>query len=431
MKIETVKSYILFILVLISLLLTFALWNYKPNYSTKKGDPDYLNEIDLGGTEETKRSIIQPSNIVFHKKDTYYGFDDPEVQQIFYTRMQDWTFDDFKSGQLRGLSLDRNFIEIIFPSDMPIEVANVLFKLNTYDELPNWSFNRMRIMFNQANSTLEVKFISIDNQQQATFTIKDSSVFKNVWSYIVSEKNQREYVAFNLEDSPIYIPKEEVEAKSKAVSVHGISVSLLVDALFYDPSVVNPNSPDDYLSDGQRRIKLLEDRRAMEFAHPMHSSSDRSNVIELLDRSLGNINSHRGWTDRYYLETIDQRTNLLRYRMKYDGYPVFNSSDLSIIETELINLELRAYRRPLFSLVNELSSKDVTLLSGKEIVYFLTDNEIFKKENIRDIQIGYKLTYSDLVSHTLTLDPAWYINYNGSWIEIRSDQLEDSITGGR
>lgn len=431
MKIETIKSYILSILVLISLLLTFALWNYKPNYSTIKGDQSYVNEIDLGGTEETKRSIIQPSNIVFHKKDKLYGFEDPDDRQYFYKQMEDWTFDDFKTGQLRSLSTDQNFVEIIFPSDMPIEVIKHLFKINSDEQLPSWSFNQMRIMFNQANSTLEVKFISIDNHQQATFSVKDSSVFKSMWSYIKSERDQREYVDFNLEDLSIYLPKEELNAKSRTISVHSINVNLLVDALFYDPSLVNPNSPDGYFSDGQRRIKLLEDRRSMEFAHPMHSTSDRSNVVELLERSLGTINSHKGWTDTYYLETIDQKSNLLRYRMKYDGYPVFNSSDLSIIETELINLELRAYRRPLFNLVNELNSKDVTLPSGEEVIYFLSDNDIFKKEYIKDIQVGYKLTYIDLVSHTLSLDPAWYMNYKGNWIEIRVDQFEDSIIGGR
>lgn len=430
MKIETVKSYILSILVIISLLLTFALWNYKPNLSTVNSGENYLNEIDLGGLQHTKRSIIQPDKVIFHKNNGIFGFEDTNDREVFYRKMQDWTLDDYKTGESKTRVLDRNYVEVIFPSDMPVELIKSLFKVDKDDQLPSWSFDRIYIMFNQANSTLDLKLISIDNHQQATFTVKDSSIFRNVWSSIQSERSQREYLSFGDDDIPIYIPKDPVEARDRTLSVNTINVNLLVGALFQDPSIVNPNSADGYLSDGQRRIKLLEDRRAMEFAHPMHSNSDRSNVVELLDRSLANINSHKGWTDTYYLETINQGANLLRYRMKYDGYPVFNTSDLSIIETELINLELRAYRRPLFNLVNELDSQEVTLASGEEITSFLTNNDVFKKELIRDIQIGYKLTYFDLVSHTLSLDPAWYVNYNDDWIEIRIDQFEASIIGG-
>lgn len=431
MKIEKIKSYILSILVIISLLLTFALWNYKPNLSTVNSDENYLNEIDLGGLEHTKRSIIQPDKVIFHKNNELYGFEDTNDRENFYRKMQDWTLDDYRTGESNNRMLGRNYIEVIFPSDMPAELIKSLFKTNTDEKLPTWSFDRMYIMFNQANSTLDLKLISIDNHQQATFTVKDSSMFRNAWTSMQSERSQMKYLSFgDDDDSPIYIPKEPVEAKDRTLSVNTINVNSLIGALFQDPSIVNPNSTDGYLSDGQRRIKLLEDRRAMEFAHPMHSDSDRSSVIDLLDRSLANINSHKGWTDTYYLETIDQTANLLRYRMKYDGYPVFNSSDLSIIETELINLELRAYRRPLFSLVNELDSQEVTLESGEEVISFLTNNEVFKKELIKDIQIGYKLTYFDLVSHTLSLDPTWYMNYNGDWIEIRVDQFEDSTIGG-
>lgn len=430
MKIETVKSYILFILVLISLLLTFFLWNYKPNYSTIKGDTNYLNEIDLGGSEQTKRSIIHPSNIVFHKNKDLYGFDSPNNGQVFYKQMQAWSLDDFQVSEHRGMGQNTNYIEVVFPSKMPTEVIRSLFKISENEYFPDWSFKHMYITFNQQNSTLDVQFVSIDNHQEISFKVKDSSVFKYAWSHIQSKRSQVEYFQFGATDSHIYLPKSSIEMKSRLMSVNSINVNLLVDALFVDPSLVNPNSAEGYLSDGQRRIKLLEDRRSMEFAHPMHSKNDKSNTIDLLDRSLANINRHKGWTDTFFLEDIDTTENLLRYRMKYDGYPVFNKSDLSIIEQELINLDLRAYRRPLFKLVNPLDSKDVTLISGTEVDFFLSNNEIFKKEYIENIQVGYKLTYFDRISHTLSLDPAWYIKYNGVWIELRVDQFEDSIIGG-
>ena len=76
MKLETFKTIILTILVGISLLLTFSLWNYQPNYDPLyPTSSNYVNEVDAGGIEETKRSIIEPINIVFHYDGETYGFE--------------------------------------------------------------------------------------------------------------------------------------------------------------------------------------------------------------------------------------------------------------------------------------------------------------------------------------------------------------------
>src|SRR5690625_5645866 len=160
--------------------------------------------------------------------------------------------------------------------------------------------------------------------------------------------------------------------------------------------------------DRQRGMDILNDGGSMEVVNPIHSNKEHKDAMELLDQSLGNINGHKGWTDKYFLEEIDANADLIRYKMKYDDYPVYNGSGITVIEQEWFNQELHAYKRPLFSLNNLLTSEAVSLPSGKEISYYLENNDHYKVSSIQDIRVGYKLTYSEQASYSVMLDPSWY-----------------------
>src|SRR5690625_3254819 len=97
MNIELIKTYVLSILVLISLMLTSALWNYQPNYQPLYGSQSkYLSEVDIGGREETKHTVIEPNTIIFKLNEGYKGFTNPTEQRDFYKEMQEWMLDDFQ-----------------------------------------------------------------------------------------------------------------------------------------------------------------------------------------------------------------------------------------------------------------------------------------------------------------------------------------------
>src|SRR5690625_1961042 len=95
MSYETIKSFVLFLLVGISLFLSFILWSYQPNYEFVY-DASYVNEGDVGGSERTKTEIIQANNIVFIQDDYILGFEDPTEQNVFYREMMDWVLYEYK-----------------------------------------------------------------------------------------------------------------------------------------------------------------------------------------------------------------------------------------------------------------------------------------------------------------------------------------------
>lgn len=428
MNFEVMKTYILSILVLISLLLTFSLWNYKPN-TLSSNNPIFVNEVDLGGKEEIKRSLIEPSTITFHNNERYYGFKTPLEGQKLYRDMQDWILKDYQSSAVLGRPTNNHQVEITFENTLPLEIIRSLFSIGEKDSLPNWSFQRMFILFNQATSSLEVVFLSIDEHQQIKYVVNDSRVYASLWSYMEKSDRLSEYILFGSEESPIYLPKNKLEIKSHSLAVKSINPTLLIDALFSNPSSVSSNFEKSYFADGERGMSVLREGRSMEFINPIHSNERRTDMIELLDLSVENINEHKGWTNDYRLVDVNIKEDLVRYRMFYDGYPIYNNIDLSIIEQQWRNQDLHLYRRPLFSANILFGDNTIKLPSGTEIINYLTNHKDYQLSEIKDIRVGYKLTYFDGASY-LTLDPVWYMNYSGNWQEIRVDELDEFMKGG-
>src|SRR5690625_7672169 len=115
MNIETVKTYILIFLVVISLVLTLALSNNQPKQDTiHKATSDYVNEVDLGGQEETKHRMIEPTSLIFHNHDRYYGFSKQSADKVLYHEMQEWALDDDKTNESEGTPMDDIIVAVIF-----------------------------------------------------------------------------------------------------------------------------------------------------------------------------------------------------------------------------------------------------------------------------------------------------------------------------
>lgn len=431
MKIETIKTYILTILVSISILLTFAIWNYQPNYDfLYNNQTEDVSEVDLGGLEKTKRDVVEPVSILFHNNDFYYGFTDPYDQKLFYQDMEDWILDDLNLETIPNLPTYDYQVEVIFPQPLPAEVIKNLFTFNDEHDFPTWSFERLLINLNNDTSSLEAHFLSTNDTEQLTFSVNDTSAYNNIWSLFQGDERLESYVVFDEGKKPIYLPESRLKIKNQTFKTEEIKPNLLVNELFTDQDDVKSNIGEKYYTDGQRGMRILDDGRRIEFINPIHLPVHDTDLLELLDLSVQSINAHKGWTeDDYRFVGFNEAEDSIRYRMYYNGYPIFNHNDLSIIEQSWKNQQLHLYRRPLFSL-NHLFETDNELASGQDIIFYLKNNERYGVEYIEDIQVGYHFSFSENNTTNVTLRPAWFMSYKGNWIEIIMDELDEYAKGG-
>jgi len=421
MKWETAKSFILVVLIGTSLILTFGMWNYQPERPSTDQAP--AEEVSLGGTEENKRSLIKPSNIIFKLDGDYYGFKDPNARGQLYEKMQSWILENVRTEDGEERKTRNREIEVVFPDAFPIELLSSIFSFDDDDvTLPGWSFERIYITFNSERKSIQLEIPSIDGREKMTAIVNNPSQYDELMSHIMN-LDADEYINYIVMDGGgknIYFPAGEIVLPKKTMQLTTIDGAEMVEALFPTPSVVSSSTRGSelmYYSDS-RQLVIGSDKLSMEFVNPYaENSQDSFTAVNLLDYSIDNINNHSGWTSNFVLTglNLSQKEKRVEYRMYYQGYPVFNNAnpDLALIEQFWNREQLEEYRRPLFKLNDSFDETDVTLESGQSLMEELTD----EVESIQDITIGYRLKVeeNEYAQPYVIMEPAWYVKKGGIW----------------
>ncbi|GAB3797897.1 YycH family regulatory protein [Virgibacillus kimchii] len=439
MKFETVKSLILIVLIGTSLLLTFGLWTYQPDH-TQLDSGELVSEVNIGGTEERRSTLIQPTNIIFHYFDQHLGFENPSTRHAVFEELQTWEMGNFEVSETETemqRPQEDYEVELQFPEDIPMEIAPLIFSMEEdREEMPSWSFNRMFITFDQDSLSLITTFMSIDGRRQANTVITNSEYYNELWSEMMAQQQLTNYMMIDEGNRPVYFPSEPIEMTQHSLSVTHVQPDMLVSALFTSPSVVsrsvspNRNMGGSYYTDGVRELSVDREGNTMEFFHPATADYPRMGMGELMRTSISNINDHMGWTGEYNLLEMDSALNKISYQMYYDAYPVFNNYGMTDIVQEWRDQSLHRYERPLFRLNNSLGSEETEIMSGESLYQKLLDSS-YNMENISDIRVGYELIYHDVdLNDYVTLKPSWFIEYNNAWQEIQFETEDSPIQGG-
>jgi len=425
MTLETFKSLVLVALVSLSLLLTYTIWTFQPNYDRYKSDLKYVGEADLGGDIVTKKSVIKPYMTIFHMDEQYLGFRHPGQADDFFTNIQDYTLTNYTLTEPLSLVDEKYAIELMFPESLPLDMIKSIFTLEDPEmELPTWSYKEMYLIFDENDPRIDVHFVSTESNGQASFTIESTRAITYLWSKVINEDNLEPYFLVEELAPKIYLPVNQPSIQSRTIAIERILPSKLVDALFANPSIVSPNVGEAYYTDGQRGMRVLDDRKSIEYINPIQSSYERMEKIQLLDESISKINDHAGWTNDFYLDTVVASINQVIYRMHYDNYPIFHHGDLAIIDHQWRQQDVYKYKRPIFYLKSSFGGNFVQLESGEDLIEHMQNQLENNIEHVRDIRLGYQLIYYDNEPYSVLLQPAWFMNYNGQWQAIRIIESE-------
>ena len=252
----------------------------------------------------------------------------------------------------------------------------------------------------------------------------------HLWSYMdgFDLDTFRLYTLMDEGGKDIYLPTGEIVLPKKIMSFQRINPPDMRDVLFDTPSVVSesrtPEIGESYFTDS-RQLRVDENGIGMEYINILTEDNNTDPLLSpttLLDRSILQINNHKGWTSDYRLAELNTMQGLINYRMYFEGYPVFNNDNMSMIEQQLNSQQLTKYNRPLIlfapSVINETP---VELASGEVIKNNILnpDHSDYSIENIQAVTLGYRLNIDTDFSYNenVELEPVWYIKYNGRWIQ--------------
>ncbi|WP_182200320.1 YycH family regulatory protein [Paraliobacillus salinarum] len=437
MKLETWTTIVLIFLVVLSLLLTIAIWNYQPSNEELASNEDLI-EAQLSGEAQTKRETIQPSQIIYHVAGQPVGLKMKEDELSLYEEMQTWSIFDFSKTEIdyEAINKEQNLTEIIFPTAVPNEIVRDLFMVD--DELiPEGSFDRLYINLSNSQGDPQLVFINASTGAAIRASVQNySQIVTYLNNYRDNNVTSNYLVYKNNEDVNIYLP-QELSISSYLSSYKEIEVNPFINLLFKTPSSVKSSFLKEgamIYTDGTR--ELTRDTNRISFTDPTNATSTNDQEIDdyqLLDQVHNNfINTHLGFTadDPYRFILTDlsttARTNVVNYNLSFNGRPVYQIDSLTRISVQWHDQKVHKYIHPNIQLLDIRGPGQESNILDASAVISILQGDSYTNRSVYDVTIGYKLEQQS-GRQLYKLTPTWYVKVIGGWEEL---ELPEQRIGG-
>ncbi|WP_179295632.1 YycH family regulatory protein [Bacillus sp. FJAT-45350] len=432
---DKAKTIILILLIVLSIVLTWQLWTFQPDYALLE-DTGYITNEPI--SEERKlREVIVPRQMVIHDNEALLKV--PATNREF-TELLD-TFYGAKLEQFTSINEvpSQNFIdeavELILPVQLPSEILLNLFEVAEADRVfPINHVDRLIFYKNTILDRVQVRLVSYGEGRiiEALTDIQMADITFNTEGYIPVFPYQVGYRANDESYQPtIYLPLEEVEQKSVSYTSTLIPFTHFKQLFFSEPTSVKYHRQDDgeeSYTDGNRMLNIIGNGNFMDYINPVYTDNLERGSKHIIQSSFEFINAHGGWTDQYQLFdwSGDQPTkDEAEYRLNLNGLPVLSVSgdDLMSLTVSRAGNQTARYARPLFDLdVNPIDTKKETLPSGEVLIEALEQWEFYDRSRLEQAVIGYEMKKRNAI---VTVEPHWYILYNGVWQRVPFQEINE------
>ncbi|MET3683851.1 regulatory protein YycH of two-component signal transduction system YycFG [Alkalibacillus flavidus] len=425
---EHFKSGILFILVISSLGLTFALWTYQPQYE-EPGQITYLEETELDGKQKVLKDVVLPDKMIFNQSRQYSMLTSKQEEKQLFNDMSEWTFseiDQFPTN--RSTDVWNPNIELVMPTEVPFNVISRLFNVDELDYEGSDTFNRIFFQLTRGSEErIRVSFTSDVQPNVLNGRVDSVSAYDQLQSYFTeNDMTSMERVQLHEDQAKdyVYVTNESISLPEETVLVDRLDRQPLINVLFNNPSLVRQqnsgNSSETYLTDGTRLLRLNDAFGVNQYASYHKPPSQETNSLthtELLLNSLSHTNDYLGWTDDFRVNQLNESNQVIQYRNHFAGYPIFDRNGYMTMQQEWSNIELQSLSRPLFKLTAPFQQGEmIEIDSGVSVHELLHESsQSISWSLVSDIQLGYDISAGDGLNNVLFLEPTWFIQYAGIW----------------
>ncbi|HDR8435161.1 TPA: hypothetical protein QC285_005016 [Bacillus cereus] len=412
MSMENFKTIVLINLVVISLFLTFNLWTYVPD-STSMQNAKFVQGNE--GMNQTKISdVVRPTSIIVHKDKNHYGSRREADIESIYKPLEVGELHGFREisitkGDFLSYVHGEGKVELVFPTDIPFDAVKSMFNMKEKSTDKPKHFNRILLDPSRSkDQEIKINFVS-DGDNFKIYEAKLSGLYLKD---IVNAQNQfivsaKPYFDYQLNDmKKLFLPDGTTELSNITYISSNLAVDTFKNTLFSDPRYLSPitEMSKETFTDGIRSMEIENDRHMLKYKNSSVLTEKTIDNLMLLQKSFEFVSGHSGSLDSYRLDYMNKGETV--FRLNEDGYSVFNADGLAELRQVWGSEEVMEYERPLLSLNTKGIEQKVTLPSGHVVIASLENNPEIKKQLIKDIGIGYKLS---LDGQVVRLQPIWYV----------------------
>lgn len=429
--VEPIKSIVLTCLVLLSLVLTFMIWSYKPDYPFTE---EPTTENVMIGQPKSKTEITKPYRMIYAKAGELRGETSSvaidtvmkEFSQFSISTLRLETA-DLTSAMLDEMIRTPNRMTLFYQADIPINIFREIltFEDNTY---PQATFNRVIVDWTNIDNTREVhiSFVSTSEKIVHVTTVLATNIeaFKEI--FIHQSEDFVAYSEIKREQAPsLYVTTEDIEATQYTYYGYEISPELLKSVLFEDAVVQKTiEGTQEKYTDSMSLLTLDTAAKNMNYVYPAAESSQQMDGYRLLTDTADFINEHGGFTADYRLSMMNLSNHVVEYQMYLQGYPVFSMDTLTRISAIWGDDRIFRYRRPYYSLNMDITTEMDTerLMAGTSVVSNIQQFSELELNEIDDLVIGYYLVQSNN-SRLFVLEPSWFAINGNNWTRLTLDTV--------
>lgn len=422
---ESLKTVVLLILVITSVMLTFSIWTYTPSYETI----EQQTTTDVSIAEKRKvEEVIVPYKVVYRTEDDQLrGENAPERIDELLEEVNRWSVrgltmetERFTKERMKKVLAQPHSYLLYFHGEVPFLAYENVFPLKD-ESIPEGSFDRLVFEWEESLNQYNVYFINrkheyfykanvdIENQLAAT------AFFKS-WG-----ERLKPYEEVGPSDLAfIAVPAERVEVNQNTYYQEEIDPKRFRDALFKDPNVVRRTSVDgtkEEYGDDRAMMTVDTSMKMLNYVYPAAESTELAIPSELLFNTIDFINEHGGWTDEFLYVHMNPITRYVRFQLFVEGLPVYSDH---VGATEIVQNygenDVFRYIRPYYSFDSTLlvGSDPVELVSGVEVIESMRQAEMFDETKVEELTVGYVMV-QDEERRLFILKPAWFYLMNGTW----------------
>lgn len=430
--IETIKSVVLLLLVLLSITFTFSIWSYSTKLDTINPDQSIDGSITSIHNKKPISDIVLPYKWVFKfNDDELFGTTDTTVIQPVLDEMMRWKVFDLTSvnqqltpEELHSLLTKGNQYSLYYPGEVPVSVYDDVLEIEDKN-VPEILFDRIIVNWNPEDSLPEIHFISTVSMTHYKARVKMEDTQRFQKSIIDKGKRLSQYKEVQVNDTrTIAVSSEPITAVYSTYIEEEINPSLFKDALFTDPNSVRRNlvgtNTEEY-GDDHALMNVNTKTKVLSFVYPPESQ-EIAIPSELMAATIEFVNDHSGWTDDYRYSYMNPISRIIRFQLHDNGLPVFSDvPNGAEITEELGDNRVAKYIRPFITLNTPIKSYDVTLPPATEVARQLEASDDLDFTAIEEIKPGYLLIHDPDVG-VLKFEPHWFYLIKGNW-EVYEEEL--------
>lgn len=454
MKREQAKTITLTLLTVISIILTWNIWTFQPNYEYIPRS-EYLETQGLSEPGKTKliSDVIKPQQIFYHNDKKHLGTFNPITINKAWSLMMGWNIegskvvtDEHKGNFLNWLQGEdgERKAEFVLPDEIHTDTLQAIFSKWKQQKYPS-SFDRIMIPLKDSyNSKRQspIYFVSYQNQLVVEAEVSESEIQqldKQVFGPLSSfEPYEAEKISPSL---MLMLPKQSLNLKHYTYDTASYQPDTFKQVMFD-----NPNSPNTPVISQQRESGMIEYTDTSHFLEV--SPSERKMTFrrttapalspdapQLIQQSIDFLNNHRGWTDNYMFFRMNNAENsAVSFRMKLkNGVPVFTSEENPFGPTDIVeewgSSDIARYVRPTYRLKSEVNNSDQSIMSGSELMKDLKKRpDLYNPRTVKNIFPGYEMSASDR-SQMVNIDPAWFIETKDG--RIKAIHFDNRVIRGK